>query len=74
MAWGEKNEKTFSCGSADAESACNEGEEGLIPGLGRSPGEGEGYPVQYSGLENSVDYMYSPYTESQTRLRDFHFL
>ena len=37
------------------ESACNAGDLGLIPGLGRSPGEGNGYPVQYSGLENSMD-------------------
>ena len=45
----------FPCGSAGKESACNEGELGLIPGLGRSPGEGEGYPLQHSGLENSMD-------------------
>ena len=38
------------------ESACNAGDLGLIPGLGRSPGEGKGYPLQYSGLENSRDY------------------
>ena len=37
------------------ESACNAGDLGLIPGLGRSPGEGNGYPVQYSGLEISMD-------------------
>ena len=37
------------------ESACNAGDLGLIPGLGRSPGEGNGYPVQYSCLENSID-------------------
>ena len=35
--------------------ACNVGDQGLIPGLGRSPGESKGYPLQYSGLENSVD-------------------
>ena len=40
-------------GSAGKESACNVGELGSIPGLGRSPGEGRGYPLQYSGLENS---------------------
>ena len=40
------------CGSADKESACNVGDLGLIPGLGKSPGEGKGYPLQYSGLEN----------------------
>ena len=37
------------------ESACNEGDLGLIPGLGRSPGEGRGYPLRYSGLQNSMD-------------------
>ena len=45
----------FPCGSAGTESACNAGDLGLIPGLGRSLGEGKGYPLQYSGLENSVD-------------------
>ena len=45
----------FPCGSASKESACNSGNLGLIPGLGRSPGEGKGYPLQYSGLENSMD-------------------
>jgi len=40
----------FPCGSAGKESACNEGDLSLIPGLGRSPGEGKGYPLQYSGL------------------------
>ena len=43
------------CGSASKESICNVGEMGLIPKLGRSPGEGKGYPLQYSGLENSMD-------------------
>ena len=37
------------------ESTCNAGDLGLIPGLGRSPGEGKGYPFQYSGLENSME-------------------
>ena len=45
----------FPCGSAGKESACNAGDLGSIPGLGWSPGEGNGYPLQYSGLENSVD-------------------
>ena len=45
----------FSGGSAAKESTCNVGDRGLIPGLGRSPGEGIGYPRQYSGLENSMD-------------------
>ena len=39
----------LSCGSAGKESACNAGDLGLIPGLGRSPGEAKGYPLQYSG-------------------------
>ena len=43
------------CGSADEETACNAGDLGSIPGLGRSPGDGKGYPLQYSGLENSMD-------------------
>ena len=49
----------FSCGSAGKESACNAGDLGLIRGLGRSPGEGKGYPLQYSGLENSMDCIVS---------------
>ena len=44
----------FPCGSAGKESACNVGDLGLILGLGRSPGEGNGYPLQYSDLENSM--------------------
>ena len=43
------------CGSAGKEYACSVGDLGSIPGLGRSPEEGEGYPLQYSGLENSMD-------------------
>ena len=45
----------FLCGSVGKESACNVGDLGLKPGLGRSPGEGKGYPPQYFGLENSMD-------------------
>ena len=44
-------------GSAGKESACNAGDPSSIPGLGRSPGEGKGYPLQYSGLENSMDWI-----------------
>ena len=44
----------FPCGSAGKESACNAGDLGLIPGLGKHPGEGKGYPLQCSGLENSM--------------------
>ena len=64
----------FPCGSAGKELACNVGEVGSIPGLGRSPGEGKGYPLQYSGLENSMDYIVHGVTKSQTRLSNFHFL
>ena len=46
----------LSCGSAGKKSTCNVGDLGSIPGLGRFPGEGKGYPLQYSGLENSMDY------------------
>ena len=63
----------FPCGSAGKESACSAGDLGLIPGLGRPPGEGKGYPLQYSGLENSMDYIVHGVAKSQTRLRDFHF-
>ena len=45
----------FPCDSAGKELACNAQDLGLIPGLGRSPGEGKGYSLQYSGLENSMD-------------------
>ena len=61
------------CGSAGKESACNVGDLGSIPGLGRSPGEGKGYPFQYSGLENSMNYIVYRVTKSQTQLSDFHF-
>ena len=63
----------FSCGSAGKESACSAGDLGLIPGLGRSPREGKGYPLQYSGLENSVDSIVHGVAKSWTRLSDFHF-
>ena len=43
--------------SVGKESTCNAGDLGSILGLGRSPGEGKGYPLQYSGLENSMDYI-----------------
>ena len=47
--------RCFSHVSADKESACNAGDLGSFLGLGRSPGEANGYPLQYSGLENSMD-------------------
>ena len=49
------NTSGFPCGLAGKESACNAGDLGSIPGLGRSPGERKGYPLQCSGLENSMD-------------------
>ena len=51
----------------------NVGDLGSIPGLGRSPGEGKGYPLQNSGLENSMDCILHGVTKSQTQLSDFHF-
>ena len=53
----------FPCDSAGKESTCNVGDLGLIPGLGRSSGEGNGYPLQYSGLENSMDCVVHRITE-----------
>ena len=66
----------FPGSSAGKESACNAGDLGSIPGLGRSPGEGKGYweVLQYSGLENSMDYIVHGVTKNQTRLSDFYFL
>ena len=64
ISWG------FPCGSAGRESACNAGDPSSIPGSERSPGEGKGYPLQYSGLENSMDCIS---LWSQTPLSDFHF-
>ena len=63
---------SFLCGSVGKESTSNSRDLGLIPGLGRSPGEGKGYPLQYSGLENSMDYVVHGVTKSWTRLSDFH--
>ena len=63
----------FPGGSACKESTYNAGDLGSIPGLGRSPGEGKGYPLQYSGLENSMVCIAHGVTKSQTQLSDFHF-
>ena len=49
------------------------GDLGSIPGLGRYPGEGNGYPLQYSSLENSMDCTAHGVAKGHTRLRDFHF-
>ena len=62
----------IACGSAGKDSACNAGDLGSIPGLGRSPEEGKGYPFRYSGLENSMDCMTHGVAKSQTRLSNFH--
>ena len=59
--------------SADKESTCNAGELGLIPELGRSPGEGNSYSLQYSGLEGSMDCLVHGVSKNRTRLSDFHF-
>ena len=56
----------FHCGSAGKEFACNAGDLGPTPGLGRSPGERKGYPLQYSDLENSMDCVVHRVTKSQT--------
>ena len=63
----------FPSGSAGKESACNVGDLDSVLGLGRSPGEGNGYPVQYSGLENSMDCIVQGVAKSRTPLSDFHF-
>ena len=52
--------------SIGKDSTCNVGDLHTIPGLGRSPGEGKGYPFQYSGLENSMDCIVHKVTKSQT--------
>ena len=68
----------FPSGSGGKESPHNEGDVGSIPGFGRSPGEGNSYPLQYSGLENSMDRSVWQATDhavskSQTQLSNFHF-
>ena len=62
----------FPCGSAGKEPACIVGDLGLIPGLGISPGEGKGYPLQYSGLEKSMDCIVYGVAKSRTRLSNLH--
>ena len=63
----------FPDSSVGKESTCNSGDLGSIPGLGRSRGEGKGYPLQYSGLENSTDCIVHEVAKSWAQLRDFHF-
>ena len=59
-------------GSAGKESACNAVDLSSVPGLGRSPGEGNSYPLQYSSQENFMDCIVHGVTKSQTWLSDFH--
>ena len=61
----------FTGGSADKESTCNVGDLGLIPGLERSTGKGNSYPLQYSGLENSMDCIVHGVIKNDS---DFHFI
>ena len=63
----------FPDSSVGKESVCNAGDPNSIPGSGRFSGEGIGYPLQYSGLENSMDCMVRGVTKSQTQLSNFHF-
>ena len=63
----------FPGGSAGEEYDCNVGDLSLIPGLGRSPAEGKGYPLQYSGLENSMDCIVHGVRKKRTQLSDLHF-
>ena len=64
----------FPDSSVGKEFTCNAGDPGSIPGSGRSAGEGIDYPLQYSGLENSMDCVVHGVTKSWTRLSDFHFI
>ena len=63
--------KGFPCGSVGKEFTCNVRDLGSIPGLGRALGEGKGFSLQYSGLENSMDCIVHGVTKSQTQLKDF---
>ena len=60
------------CGSAGKESTCSVGDLGSIPRLGRNLGEGKGYSLQYSGLENSMDYIVHGVAKSRIQLSNFH--
>ena len=63
----------FPHSSVGKESTCNVVDLGLIPGLGRSPGEGKGYPLQYSGLENPMNFIVHGVAKSQTQLSNVNF-
>ena len=67
------NKLGFPDSSVGKESSCNAGDRDAIPGSGRSPGKGIGYPLQYSGLENSMDCIVYGIAKSWTRLRNFYF-
>ena len=76
--WAIMLSRGFPGGSDGKESTCNAGDSGLMPGTGRTPGERNGYPLQYSCLENSMDKGAWQATvhgviNSQTRLRDYTF-
>ena len=63
----------FPGGSAGNESAYNARDLGSVPELGRSPGERNGYPLQYSGLKNFMNCIVHGVTKIRTQLSDFHF-
>ena len=67
------DDEGFPHSSVGKKSACNAGDPGSIPGLGWSPGEGIGYSLQYSGLENCMDSIVHGMAKSWTWLSDFHF-
>ena len=76
--WTGRTLKSFPGGSDGKEPACNAGDRGSVPGLGKSPGEGNGNPLQYSYLENPMDRgawwaTVQGVAKSQTRLNDFYF-
>ena len=64
---------SFPHGSAGEEFVLNAGDLGSIPGLGRLHRERKGYPLQYSGLENSMDSIAYEVAKSRTQLSNFHF-
>ena len=68
-----QGELGFLCGLSGKESACNAGDLSSIPGFRRSPGEGKGYSLQYSGQENSMDCIIQGVTKSGTGLSNFTF-
>ena len=70
---GHKDITEFPHSSVSKESACYAGDLGLIPGLGRATGEENGYPFQYSGLENFMDCIVYGVAKSWTKLSDLHF-